>query len=73
MVWVAKSNILIKPRDNNWDNQKIGAAGPPIEIEEGWLQIYHGVDRDKTYRLGAAILEKENPEKIIFRTEKPFL
>jgi predicted GH43/DUF377 family glycosyl hydrolase len=68
-----KSKILMEPRQNLWDCLKIGVAGPPIEIDEGWLQIYHGVDNQHIYRLGAIILEKDNPEKIIYRAEKPFL
>ena len=69
----SKSKLLMKPRKDSWDCLKIGAAGPPIEIEEGWLQIYHGVDNQRTYRLGAMILGKDNPEKIIYRTNEPFL
>jgi predicted GH43/DUF377 family glycosyl hydrolase len=71
-VW-NDSKIIIRPRKELWDSLKIGAAGPPIEIDEGWLQIYHGVDHKITYRLGAVILDKENPEKILYRTRDPFL
>lgn len=67
------SKIIIRPRKNMWDSRKIGAAGPPLEIDEGWLQIYHGVDECMTYRLGAVILDKNNPEKILYRTKDPFL
>jgi predicted GH43/DUF377 family glycosyl hydrolase len=56
-----------------WDSLKIGAAGPPIEIDEGWLQIYHGVNHNITYRLGAVILDKEDPEKVLYRSKDPFL
>ncbi len=68
-----ESNVLVCPRKDSWDCVKIGAAGPPLEISEGWLQIYHGVSEKKVYRLGAVILDKENPEKVIYRTENPFL
>jgi predicted GH43/DUF377 family glycosyl hydrolase len=61
------------PRLGRWDCVKVGAAGPPIELEEGWLLIYHGVDSDKTYRLGAAMLDKERPMKVIYRSEEPIL
>jgi predicted GH43/DUF377 family glycosyl hydrolase len=47
---------LMSPRPGMWDAEKIGAAGPPIRIPEGWLFIYHAVGRDKVYRLGAALL-----------------
>lgn len=64
---------VMRPRPEKWDCYKVGAAGPPIEIEEGWLFIYHGVDFEKVYRLGVAVIDKENPEKIIHRSEDPIL
>ena len=67
------SKIIIKPRKDSWDSRKIGSAGPPIEIDEGWLLIYHGVAQDMTYRLGAVILDKENPENVLFRSTDPFI
>lgn len=67
------SKIILRPREGMWDSRKIGAAGPPIKLPEGWLQIYHGVDEDYTYRLGAILLDKRNPEELLFRTRDPFL
>jgi predicted GH43/DUF377 family glycosyl hydrolase len=71
-VW-ENSKQLLGPRKGKWDSMKIGAAGPPMEIDEGWLQIYHGVDQDFTYRLGSIILDRDNPEKILYRCEESFL
>ncbi len=68
-----ESEWVMGPRQGSWDCVKIGAAGPPIEIDEGWLLIYHGVDSDRTYRLGSAILDRENPIKVVYRSENPFL
>lgn len=67
------SKIILRPRKDMWDSLKIGSAGPPIEIDEGWLQIYHGVDHNMTYRLGAVILDKKDPENVLFRSTDPFL
>ena len=67
------SKIILRPRQGKWDSLKIGSAGPPMELEEGWLLIYHGVDHNMTYRLGAIILDKENPEKVIYRSNDPFI
>jgi len=64
---------IMEPRDKMWDSLKIGAAGTPIELNEGYLFIYHGVDANKHYSLGAALLDKNNPEKILYRTDKPIL
>ena len=36
---------IMEPRDKMWDSLKIGAAGTPIELNEGYLFIYHGVEQ----------------------------
>lgn len=64
---------IMEPRDKMWDSLKIGAAGTPIELNEGYLFIYHGVDEAKRYSLGAALLDRSNPEKVLYRSEKPIL
>jgi len=70
--------IIARPRQGMWDNAKIGAGGPPIRTEAGWLFIYHGVESDpaggfKAYRLGFMLLDLKNPEKILFRSREPVL
>jgi predicted GH43/DUF377 family glycosyl hydrolase len=64
---------LMRPRTKSWDCWKIGAAGPPIELNEGWLVIYHGVSFEKVYSLGVLLLERDNPENILYRSETPIL
>ena len=64
---------VMRPRTKNWDCWKVGAAGPPIELNEGWLFIYHGVNFDKIYSLGVALLDRRNPEIVLYRSEKPIL
>jgi predicted GH43/DUF377 family glycosyl hydrolase len=64
---------LLRPRTKSWDCWKIGAAGPPIELNEGWLLIYHGVSFEKVYSLGALLLDRDNPETILYRSETPIL
>jgi predicted GH43/DUF377 family glycosyl hydrolase len=56
-----------------WDANKIGLCAPPMETKEGWLILYHGVRTTASgsiYRLGLAMLDLENPTKIIKRTEE---
>jgi beta-1,2-mannobiose phosphorylase / 1,2-beta-oligomannan phosphorylase len=65
--------FIMGPRMKSWDCWKVGAAGPPIELNEGWLFIYHGVSFEKIYSLGVALLDKNNPEEILYRSEKPIL
>ena len=67
------TSLLMRPRSGFWDCVKIGAAGPPIELDEGWLLVYHGVDVKRTYRLGVTILDKENPERVVYRSKIPIL
>jgi len=71
-VWSDVRSVM-KPRLQNWDCWKIGAAGQPIELTEGWLFIYHGVNSEKVYSLGVALLERDNPEVVLYRSEKPIL
>jgi predicted GH43/DUF377 family glycosyl hydrolase len=61
------------PRHDSWDSWKVGAAGTPIELNEGWLVIYHGVNYEKEYSLGVVMLDKDNPEKVLSRSEKAIL
>jgi len=81
-VWIAYSHDMktwldskkvMSPRSGAWDSVKVGIAGPPIEINGGWLQIYHGVDENRVYRLGALLLDRDDPEKIVYRSVDPIL
>jgi len=64
---------VIGPRYNSWDSRKVGAAGTPIELNEGWLCIYHGVNHEKVYSLGVVMLDKNDPGKVLSRSEEPIL
>lgn len=79
-MWVSSSpdlkhwgdhSILMKARNGGWwDANKIGLNISPIETSEGWLLIYHGVRTTASsslYRLGLALLDLENPQKVIYR------
>lgn len=64
---------IMTPRPGMWDDEKVGAAGPPIRVEEGWLFIYHAIGRDHVYRLGAALLDAETATTVLSRTNAPIL
>jgi len=71
--WYEPKEVL-KSRPGYWDNAKVGVPGPPIELEEGWLLIYHGVEAETwTYRLGCALLDRDHPEVVLERCEGPIL
>lgn len=63
---------LIKPTFD-WEMIQIGNCGSPIEIEEGWLVITHGVGPLRTYSLGALLLDKNEPWRVIGRLREPLL
>ena len=71
--WTNSKNILEPLSQNLWESRKVGACGPPLRTAAGWLVLYHGVDDRNVYRIGAAILDTENPEIVIARTRLPFL
>jgi predicted GH43/DUF377 family glycosyl hydrolase len=52
------------PQAEGWDNWKIGVAGQPIKVNEGWLVVYHGVSLERLYSLGIALLDGEHPERV---------
>lgn len=56
-----------------WENQKIGGSVPPIKTEMGWLLLYHAVDDKFVYRGSIALLDLENPSKVIARIPYPLL
>jgi len=56
-----------------WEFIQIGNCSPPIELEEGWLVLTHGVGAVRRYSLGAILLDKQNPYKAIGRLKKPLL
>ena len=46
----------------------MGGNTPPLRTEHGWLTIYHGVGEDKQYRLGALLLDLQDPTRVLCRT-----
>lgn len=60
-------------REQDWEASHMGMGPSPIETSEGWLVIYHGVNMTgaKTYRAGAALLDLDDPQKVIGRTREP--
>ena len=63
--WTDHAKIMGPAFD--WEATKIGAGGVPIKTEKGWLIVYHSVDRRMWYRLGIALLDLEDPTKVIAR------
>lgn len=56
-----------------WEFIQIGNCGSPIETDDGWLVLTHGVGPLRQYSIGAILLDRENPEKIIGRLQEPLI
>ncbi len=56
-----------------WEFVQVGNAGSPIETDRGWLVVTHGVGPMRRYSLGAVLLDKEDPTRVIGRLKEPLL
>jgi predicted GH43/DUF377 family glycosyl hydrolase len=70
-VWNGGVAIL-KPRFP-WEFVQIGNCGAPIELDEGWLLLTHGVGPVRKYSIGAVLLDKADPSKVIARSREPLI
>ncbi len=65
-------DLIIKPRFP-WELVQMGNCGPPIETDQGWLVLTHGVGAMRKYSIGAALLDKDDPSKVLARSRAPLL
>ena len=63
---------ILKPQFP-WEFVQIGNCGSPIELEEGWLMLTHGVGPVRKYSIGAALLDKRDPSRVLARSSEPLL
>ena len=56
-----------------WDELRTGASAVPFRTERGWLELYHGVNRETTYAMGAVLMDLDDPRKVIARSPQPIL
>jgi beta-1,4-mannooligosaccharide/beta-1,4-mannosyl-N-acetylglucosamine phosphorylase len=69
--WGKHRLVMRKGGQGWWQGVKIGAGPAPIETKEGWLLIYHGVSapcNGFVYSMGAALLDLDDPSRVIYRT-----
>lgn len=81
-IWIASSpdlqswgnhHHLLGIRDKEWDSGRVGAGLAPIKTAKGWLELYHGATKEHAYCMGAALLDLEDPTKVLARTKAPIL
>jgi predicted GH43/DUF377 family glycosyl hydrolase len=63
---------ILKPQFP-WEFVQIGNCGSPIELHEGWLLLTHGVGPVRKYSIGAALLDKNDPSRVLARSVEPLL
>lgn len=72
-TWIEEYNWIF-PRAGMWDSKKVGIAAPPLKMKEGWILLYHGIsEEDSKYRVGAILLDINDPTKILARSDEPIL
>jgi len=81
-MWIAESDNLLYwgnhkhllgLRPGLWDGGRIGGGAVPFRTERGWLELYHGATPDHRYCMGAALLDADDPTKVIARSAGPIL
>ncbi|MBV9852664.1 MAG: glycosidase [Armatimonadetes bacterium] len=82
-IWLMESDDLLhwgrpvcvmQKGESGWDSGKIGSGPPPIETPEGWLLVFHGAEETPqgwVYKVGLALLDRDDPSKLIARTKMP--
>ncbi|MHC4192584.1 MAG: glycoside hydrolase family 130 protein [Planctomycetota bacterium] len=76
LTYWGASTVVMTPRGGHMDSTRIGAACPPTEIDQGWLLVYYGekgTSAGPLVRLGAAILDRDDPSRMIRRSNIPIL
>ena len=67
-----EGELLLEP-SYPWELVQIGNCGSPIEMEDGWLLLTHGVGAMRKYSIGAVMLDKKDPSKVLARSREPIL
>ncbi|RMG60720.1 MAG: glycosidase, partial [Calditrichaeota bacterium] len=67
-----EGRLLLEPQEP-WELVQLGNCGSPLETEAGWLVITHGVGPVRRYCLGAVLLDKHRPHRVLGRLRRPLL
>ncbi len=73
MSWRSPEMVLGRRQGGWWDSARVGMGAPPLETEHGWLVVYHGVRETVAgglYRAGLALLDLEEPTRVLRRSEE---
>ena len=84
-VWISFGDDLLEwgpPQllfagERRWESERVGAAAPPIRTDIGWIMLYHGVEKradgKDVYRVGAVLLDADDPSGVLARTPEPIM
>jgi beta-1,2-mannobiose phosphorylase / 1,2-beta-oligomannan phosphorylase len=81
-IWIAESPDLIHwgrhkciatTRPGMWDSARVGAGAAPIRTKDGWLEIYHGANKENRYCLGALLLDINDPSLVLARSTEAIM
>jgi predicted GH43/DUF377 family glycosyl hydrolase len=67
-----ESSVLLRPSEP-WEFVQIGNCGSPVELDDGWLVVTHGVGPMRKYCLGAVLLDKSDPARVLGRLRQPLI
>ena len=67
-----ESEVILRPAEP-WEYIQLGNCGSPIEIDEGWLVLTHGVGPMRKYCIGAILLDRDDPSRVLARLREPLL
>jgi predicted GH43/DUF377 family glycosyl hydrolase len=71
-TWNDSGVAVLRPQFP-WEFVQIGNCGSPIELDEGWLMLTHGVGPVRKYSIGAVLLDKKDPSKVLGRASEPLV
>lgn len=67
------SAVTCEAPDRGWGVIQLGNCGPPIETDDGWLVLTHGVGPMRTYSIGALLLDLDDPTRVVKTLAEPLL
>ncbi|AFK22593.1 glycoside hydrolase family 130 protein [Pyrococcus sp. ST04] len=73
ITWEFEDEPVLGPRKGMFDERLVEPGPPPILLDDKIILLYNSADNSKVYRVGIAVFSKDNPRKLIARTENPIL
>lgn len=81
-MWISESpdlvcwgnhKLLYSCKNDSWGSERNGCGAVPIELDEGWLEIYHAADGNDRYSLGLMLMDRNDPSKVLAASPEPIM